>query len=120
VVRWLRVVDVALVRARAPEAIPADRALLRYLSWRVAVLGDEAVAVARDLRLPGPRRPRAISDADVLRVARALPRPGPDGPLALAADGSPIARPTDPVVALGLAGSVPDSFARRLLRDLGP
>jgi 16S rRNA (cytosine967-C5)-methyltransferase len=119
VARWLRVVDAALVRSGAPKAIPEDRSLLRYLAWRVAVEGDRPEAVARDLRLPGPRRPRAISDADVLRVARALPRPGPDGPLAFDASGIPIEPPSDPVVALALRGSVPDGFARRLLRDLG-
>ena len=119
VARWLRVVDAALVRARAPKPVPADRSLLRYLAWRVAVEGERPEVVARDLRLPGPRRPRAISDAEVLRVARALPRPGPDGPLAFDSAGSPIALPSDPVVALALRGSVPDPFARRLLRDLG-
>jgi 16S rRNA (cytosine967-C5)-methyltransferase len=119
VARWLRVVDAALVRARAPEAIPQDRSLLRYLSWRVAVAGDRPDEVARDLRLPGPRRPRAISDTEVLQVARAMPRPGPEGPLAFDASGKPLSTPSDPVVALALRGSVPDPFARRLLRDLG-
>jgi 16S rRNA (cytosine967-C5)-methyltransferase len=119
VARWLRVVDVALLRAGAPKGIPADRSLLRYLAWRVAVEGDRPEAVARDLRLPGPRRPRAISDAEVLRVARSSPRPGPEGPLAFDASGTPLTPPTDPVVALALRGSVPDGFARRLLRDLG-
>ena len=119
VARWMRVADAALVRGHAPRSIPADRALLRYLAWRVAVEGEPPDAVAHDLRLPGPRRPRAISDAEVLRVARALPRPGPDGPLAVDAEGRPLVPPSDPVVALALRGSVPDPFARRLLRDLG-
>src|SRR5512136_1099920 len=57
VARWLRVVDAALVRAGAPRPIPADRAMLRYLAWRVAVEGEEPSAVARDLRLPGPGAP---------------------------------------------------------------
>jgi len=119
VARWLRVVDAALVRARAPRAIPADRALLRYLAWRVAVEGDAPEAVVHDLRLPGPRRPRVVSDAEVLRVARAMPRPGPEGPLAFDQAGRPLVAPSDPVVALALRGSVPDDFARKLLRDLG-
>jgi len=119
VARWLRVVDAALVRGGAPKAIPADRALLRYLAWRVAVEGGAPEEVAHDLRLPGPRRPRVIADKDVLRVARALPRPGPDGPLATDAEGRALTPPSDPVVALALRGSVPDPFARRLLRDLG-
>ena len=119
VARWLRVVDAALVRGGAPKAIPADRALLRYLAWRVAVEGDAPEAVAHDLRLPGPRRPRAISEKEVLRVARALPRPGPEGPLAFDSSGRPLVAPSDPVVALALRGSVPDDFARKLLRDLG-
>ncbi len=120
VARWLRVVDAALIRAGAPRCIPADRSLLRYLAWRVAVLGDLPDAAAHDLRLPGPRRPRAISGAEVLRVARGLPRPGPEGPLAVDAQGRALAPPSDPVVALGLSSSVPDDFARKLLRDLGP
>jgi 16S rRNA (cytosine967-C5)-methyltransferase len=120
VARWLRVADAALVRAGAPKSIPADRSLLRYLAWRVAVEGEPPEAVARDLRLPGPRRPRTLSDADLLGVARALPRPGPDGPLAVDAQGKPLTPPSDPVVAVALRGSVPDAFARRLLRDLGP
>jgi len=119
VARWLRVADAALVRARAPKPIPADRSLLRYLAWRVAVEGHRPDAVAHDLRLPGPRRPRAISDAEVARVANALPRPGPEGPLAFDSGGKAITPPSDPVVALALRGSVPDPFARRLLRDLG-
>ena len=119
VARWLRVVDAALVRGGSPKAIPADRALLRYLSWSVAVGGNTPEAAAHDLRLPGPRRPRAISEKEVLRVARALPRPGPEGPLAFDASGRPLVAPSDPVVALALRGSVPDDFARKLLRDLG-
>jgi 16S rRNA (cytosine967-C5)-methyltransferase len=119
VARWLRVVDVALLRAGATKGIPADRSLLRYLAWRVAVEGERPEAAARDLRLPGPRRPRAISDAEVLRVARSLPRPGPDGPLAFDASGGALIPPSDPAVALALRGSVTDAFARRLLRDLG-
>jgi 16S rRNA (cytosine967-C5)-methyltransferase len=120
VARWLRVCDAALVRARAPRAIPADRALLRYLAWRVAVEGDAPEAAAAALRLPGPRRPRAVTDAALLEVARALPRPGPEGPLARDAGGRPLAPPSDPVVALALRHSVPDAIAGRLLRDVGP
>jgi len=120
VARWLRVCDVALTRAGAPRDLPADRALLRYLAWRVAVVGDAPDAVAGGLRLPGPRRPRAISDAVLLEVARALPRPGPDGPLARDAAGRAILPPADPVVALALRHSVPDALAARLLRELGP
>jgi len=120
VARWLRVCDAALGFARASGAIPADRALLRYLAWRVAVLGEGADAAARDLQLPGPRRPRAISDAEVGRVARSLPRPAAGVPLAVTAGGEPICPPSDASVALGLYQSVPDDFARRLLLALGP
>jgi 16S rRNA (cytosine967-C5)-methyltransferase len=119
VARWLRVCDAALGFARAPAAIPADRALLRYLAWRVAVLGDGAEGAARDLRLPGPRRPRAISDAEVGRVARALPRPAAGVPLAVTAGGEPIRPPSDPDVALALRHGFPDEFARRLRLALG-
>jgi 16S rRNA (cytosine967-C5)-methyltransferase len=119
VARWLRVCDAALGFARAPAAIPADRALLRYLAWRVAVLGDDAREAARDLRLPGPRRPRAISDAEVGRVALALPRPAAGVPLAVTAGGAPIRPPSDPDVALALRHGFPDDFARRLRLTLG-
>lgn len=120
VARWLRICDAALIRALAPQSIPADRALLRYLAWRVTVEGDLPRAAAHALRLPGPRRPRAISDAEVLAVALALPRPGPDGPLAVDAGGSAIPLPADAAAAMGLRHSVPDAFAARLLRALGP
>ena len=118
-VRWLRVCDAALVRARAPRSIPSDRALLRYLAWRVAVGGEAPEAVLAALRLPGPRRPRAIGDAELASVGRALPRPGPLGPLAFDAEGRALAAPTDPATALGLRHSVPDRFAARLLGALG-
>jgi len=120
VARWLRVCDVALLRALAPRVIPADRALLRYLAWRVAVEGERPAAAAHALRLPGPRRPRALSDREVLAVACALPRPGPDGPLAVDAGGIPIPPPAGAAAALGLRHSVPDAFAARLLAALGP
>jgi 16S rRNA (cytosine967-C5)-methyltransferase len=118
--RWLRACDAALVRAGAPRSIPADRALLRYLAWRVAVLGEPAADVAHALRLPGPRRPRTLGDDALREVAGRLPLPGPLGPLAREPDGTPIAPPSDPATALGLRHSVPDAMARRLLRDLGP
>jgi 16S rRNA (cytosine967-C5)-methyltransferase len=121
VARWLRVCDAALGHARGPrQPIPADRALLRYLAWRVAVLGEAGGTAAVELRLPGPRRPRALSDAELLAVARALPRPGPAGPLASRAGGESIAPPSDPVTALALRHSVPDFLAGRLRSALGP
>lgn len=120
VARWLRVCDVALAAARAPHSIPADRALLRYLAWRLAVLGEDEVGALRELALPGPRRPRALSDAALASVARALPRPGPRGPATLRPDGSEVAAPRDPAVALALRHSVPDLLAARLLAELGP
>jgi 16S rRNA (cytosine967-C5)-methyltransferase len=120
VARWLRACDAALVRAGAPRSIPADRALLRYLAWRVSVLGEPAAEVALALRLPGPRRPRAIGDEALRGVALRLPLPGPTGPLWRIPGGSPIAPPSDPTTALGLRHSVPDAMARRVLRDLGP
>ncbi|MFL5262608.1 MAG: RsmB/NOP family class I SAM-dependent RNA methyltransferase [Anaeromyxobacteraceae bacterium] len=120
VARWLRTCDVALAHARAPRAIPADRALLRYLAWRVAVLDEAAEPALRDLALPGPRRPRAVSDAEVARVAKALPRPGPQGPATLLPDGATVAAARDPAVALALRYSVPDLLAAKLLEALDP
>jgi 16S rRNA (cytosine967-C5)-methyltransferase len=83
------------------------------------VAGEAPEAVASALRLPGPRRPRAILDTALLALARALPRPGRDGPLAQDAKGRPLAAPADPATALGLRHSVPDRFAARLLQVLG-
>jgi len=120
VARWLRLCDAALGLARAPAAIAADRALLRYLAWRVSVEGEGPTAAVRDLRLPGPRRPRALSDADLTRVSEALPVRGPEGGLRWRSDGAPVAPPRDPLVAMALRQSVPDALARRLLLSLGP
>jgi 16S rRNA (cytosine967-C5)-methyltransferase len=119
VARWLRTIDAALARAGAPRVIPADRALLRYLAWRIAVLGDAPAVAARELALPGPRRPRALSDAALAEVAAALPRPGPHGPAALLPGGEEVAPPRDPVVALAVRHSVPDLLAARLAAQLG-
>ncbi len=108
VARWLRPIDVALARAGAPKRPhPADRALLRYLAWRVSILGEPAGAVASALALPGPRTPRAIGDDVLAGVALRLPL----------ASALPV--PSDPVVALALRESVPDFFARRLVDAFG-
>ena len=120
VARWLRICDAALTLARASHAIPADRALLRYLAWRLSVLGEDEAATLRELALPGPRRPRALSDAALATVARALPRPGPRGPATIRPDGSEVAPPRDPAVALALRHSVPDLLAAKLLAEIGP
>jgi 16S rRNA (cytosine967-C5)-methyltransferase len=120
VVRWQRTCDGALSVAGAPRAIPADTALLRYLAWRLAVCGDDAAPALRELRLPGPRRPRTVSDEALATVAAALPRPGPRGPATVLPGGAELATPRDPAVALGLRYSVPDLLARRLLDALGP
>ena len=119
VVRWLRACDAALTVARAPRCPPGDRALLRYLAWRLAVLGEPADPALRELALPGPRRPRTLSDLQLRQVAEALPRPGADGPASASPDGTALARPRDPVVALGLRFSVPDLFAAKLMEALG-
>lgn len=119
VARWLRTCDAALARARAPRTIPADRALLRYLAWRLGVLGEPDAPALRELALPGPRRPRALSDADLQAVARALPRPGPGGPASVLPGGEPVTPPRDPVAALAVRYSVPDLLAARLLGALG-
>jgi 16S rRNA (cytosine967-C5)-methyltransferase len=118
VVRWLRACDAALTHARAPRCPPGDRALLRYLAWRLAVLGEPAEPALRDLALPGPRRPRTLSDAQLRQVAEVLPRPSPAGPASVLPDGTALARPRDPAVALGLRCSVPDLFAAKLLEAL--
>jgi 16S rRNA (cytosine967-C5)-methyltransferase len=118
--RWRRTCDAALSLARAPRTIPADQALLRYLAWRIAVLGEPPEPALRDLALPGPRRPRALSDEALRGVALALPRPGERGPASIFPSGAPVTPPRDPAVALGLRYSVPDLLAAKLLEELGP
>lgn len=121
VVQWLRTCEAALSLAGAPaRVIPADRALLLYLAWRVAVRGEPVEPALRDLALPGPRRPRTLSDVALGDVARSLPRPGPEGPASVLPSGEPVRAPRDPAVALGLRFSVPDLFASKLLDELGP
>jgi 16S rRNA (cytosine967-C5)-methyltransferase len=120
VARWQRTCDAALSRAAAPRAIPGDRALLRYVAWRIAVEGEPEAPLLADLALPGPRRPRALSDAELAAVARALPRPGEGGPATVLPDGRAVKLPADPAVALGLRYSVPDLVAAKLLAALGP
>lgn len=107
VARWLRPIDAALRLAGAPKAIPADRAMLRYLAWRVMVEGEAPALVARALALPGPRRPRVIHDPELLAVANALP----------AREALPV--PPDPVRALAARASVPDLVASRLAAFVG-
>jgi len=119
VVRWLRTCDAALALARAPTSIPADRALLRYVAFRIAVLGEPEDEVLRPLALPGPRRPRVLSDGALHEVARALPRPGASGPASVLPGGEPVRIARDPTVALGLRYSVPDLFAQKLVEALG-
>ncbi len=119
VIRWLRACDAALSLAHAPRSIPADRALMRYLAWRVAVVGEPPDRALRDLALPGPRRPRALSDDTLRAIAEALPRPGPLGPGSLLPGGEPVTPPRDPAVGLGLRFSVPDLLASKLLVELG-
>jgi len=120
VVRWQRTCDAALSLARAPRTIPADRALLRYLAWRVAILGEPHEPALRELALPGPRRPRALSDDALRAVAVALPRPGERGPASVLPSGAPVTPPRDPAVALALRYSVPDLLAAKLLAQVGP
>ncbi len=121
VVAWLRTAEAALSLARAPApSLASDRALLLYLAWRISVLGEPADPALRELALPGPRRPRTLSDETLREVARALPHPGPDGPASVLPSGAPVRPPRDPAVALGLRFSVPDLFAAKLLDELGP
>ena len=121
VIRWLRACEAALSLARAPpRPIPADRALLLYLAWRISVRGEPVEPALRELALPGPRRPRTLSDPVLAEVARALPRPGPGGPGSVLPSGEAVLPPRDPAVALALRFSVPDLFASKLIAELGP
>jgi len=109
----LRRIDLALRLAfeatgfKARNLEPHDRTLFRYLALRVSVEKESSPLPLSELKLPGPRRPRAVSDADLARVASALP-PVDDLPV-----------PPDPVAALALRASVPDFLARRLSDELG-
>jgi 16S rRNA (cytosine967-C5)-methyltransferase len=109
----LRRIDLALSLAAEAAGIKLrsvtapDRSLLRYLALRVSVEGEPAARALGELRLPGPRRPRAIDDRVLARVAAALP---------------PVANlpvPEEPIAALALRRSVPDFLARRLADERG-
>jgi 16S rRNA (cytosine967-C5)-methyltransferase len=113
ILRELRRIDLALRIACSQAGIKLksisepDRSLLRYLALRFSVEGEPAQRPLTELKLPGPRRPRAIDDASLARIAAALPR----------AEALPV--PPDPVAAMALRRSVPDFLARRLADEVG-
>ena len=79
VARDMRRIDAALgvalpaAHLKWRDLIPADRSLLRYLALRVAIDREAPQRVLQELALPGPRRPRTLSDAHLAAVAAALP-----------------------------------------------
>ncbi len=113
VLRELRPIDRALAVAAEETGLglaamlPEDRSLFRYLALRVSAQGESPARPLEELALPGPRRPRAVSDAALARAAEALPR---------LAD---LPQPPDPVRALAQRRSVPDFLARTLCDELG-
>ena len=113
VVRELRRIDQALGLAaesagvKLKGVIRQDRSLLRYLALRVSVEWEPPARSLEELRLPGPRRPRAISDRELTAVAERL----------LPADKLPL--PEDPLRAIALRRSVPDFLVTRLAFDFG-
>ena len=56
------------------KLIPQDRSLVRLLALRLRVHGAPDGQVLRELALPGPRRPRSVSDANLVRLAAKMPR----------------------------------------------
>ena len=111
--RDMRRIDAALGAAlpaaglKWRDLIPEDRTLLRYLALRLAVEGEAPSRVLQELALPGPRRPRTLSDQRLALVAGALP----------AADALPV--PADPIRALAQRRSVPDFLATALAEQEG-
>ena len=53
--------------------IPEDRSLARLLALRLRAHGDDPKVALRELALPGPRRPRSITDAQLADVAQKMP-----------------------------------------------
>lgn len=113
VFRELRRIDLALAQAtnaaglKNRNLLAEDKSLLRYLALRIAVEREPALRVLTELKLPGPRRPRAISDELLAKIASLLP----------SVDELPA--PPDPVRALAQRRSVPDFLAAKLVEEQG-
>jgi 16S rRNA (cytosine967-C5)-methyltransferase len=83
-----------------------DRALTRYVLWRRIFTGATWSAVGREVRLPGPLRPRTVPDR-VLQALLEAPLPAP--PL-----------PEDAVERAAVWHSLPGWLSRKLAQQVEP
>jgi 16S rRNA (cytosine967-C5)-methyltransferase len=75
--RQQRLLDLAaklLDSAPGDWVLREDRAIVRYALWRRIFTGASADRVLAEVKLPGPVRPRSVTDAELQRIAtEALP-----------------------------------------------
>ncbi|MBS2032372.1 MAG: RsmB/NOP family class I SAM-dependent RNA methyltransferase [Deltaproteobacteria bacterium] len=102
VCRDLRRLDAFLAQAGLAlrTLIPQDKSLARLLAVRLRVHGDDPKVALRELALPGPRRPRSISDAQLADVASKMP--------------AELELPEDPIARRALQFSYPDWILQEL------
>src|SRR6185312_2976329 len=80
--------------------IPEDKSLARLLAVRLRVHGDDPKVALRELALPGPRRPRSITDAQLTDVASKMP--------------AELELPEEPIARRALQFSYPDWMLQKL------
>lgn len=100
--RDLRRLDAFLAQAglEARKLIPEDLSLARLFAYRLRGLNEDPKLVLRELGLPGPRRPRSISDAALAGLAAKMP--------------AELELPVDPIARRALQFSYPDWLLKRL------
>ena len=104
----LSLIEASLRAAGARADIAQDRSILQLCAWRVLVAGTPRDVVIAQVALPGPRRPRAISDAALGAAIRALPDPD-----------ALVREIADPATRIALRWSLPRILADELVALLG-
>ncbi len=89
-------------------ALAEDRALVRWVLWRRLYMEADWKAVAPEVRLPGPVRPRTVGDRVLEEVASAPLPPGPEETAA------------EPVERAAALHSFPTWLASALAQEVGP
>ena len=102
VAQHLRRIDAFLAQSglELRKLIPEDRSLARMLALRLRVNAVPVAQALRELALPGPRRPRSLTDAALAQAAQAMP--------------PTLALPEDPIARRALLHSFPDWLMAKL------
>jgi 16S rRNA (cytosine967-C5)-methyltransferase len=102
VAQHLRRIDAFLAQSglELRRLIPEDRSLARMLALRLRVNAVPMQQALRELALPGPRRPRSVTDLELARAAQAMPEA--------------LTLPEDPLARRALLHSFPDWLMGRL------